>query len=93
MPKFERREEAMIGKGTCLNWVLASSFVLTFVAGEVAAVLGCVLNEGGVGKDVSSTIQASIGPCRSIAGITFSRTLTNTGLSAHGALATKCSNF
>jgi hypothetical protein len=43
-----------------------------------------------LGKLVSSTIQASIGPPASIDGSTSSRTLASTRASDHGALPTKC---
>jgi hypothetical protein len=46
-----------------------------------------------LGKDVSSMIQASIGPCRTIEGTTSSRTFANIRSSDHVALATKCKSF
>jgi hypothetical protein len=45
-----------------------------------------------LGKLVSSMIQASIGPCRSICGSTRSRTLPSTFASDHSPLARKCSS-
>jgi hypothetical protein len=45
-----------------------------------------------LGNDVSSTIHASIGPCRSIDGSIISRTLARTASSDHGPTPTKCSN-
>jgi hypothetical protein len=45
-----------------------------------------------LGKPVSSMIQASIGPSRSIAGSTISHTLASTLSSDHEAWPTKCSN-
>jgi hypothetical protein len=43
-----------------------------------------------LGKLVSSMIQASTPPLRSIGGATCSRTFASTAASDHGALATKC---
>ena len=45
-----------------------------------------------LGKPVSSMIQASIGPCRSIAGSTISRTLARTVSSDQRPSPTKCNS-